>query len=375
MRIAIFSDSYLPGVGGTENAVLYYCKELAIDNEVVLFAPTYKKPFSDDFNFRTIRIKSKQITKNDSVALPNLCKKTKEALKEFKPDIIHTMTLGPIFKYAIKYAKKNKIKVVSTVHTKYLYCYKRAIHIPLLAKIIVHSFAKYLNNADCVCSVSHDMQNELKSYGLKKEIVVIKNGGIRRNNSFVKSENEIINFLFVGLIIKYKNIKFTIDALDIVKKKGYNFIFNIVGDGQDRKYFEKYVAKKQLSDCIKFLGRTTDSKKLDKLYAENDLFLFPSVFDNDPLVVCEAGNMGTPSLVIEGTGASERINDGENGFTSKYGVEDFAEKIIYFINHRDKLKDAGKEAKNLFTSWQDNKKEYLTLYKKLLNKEANNGNL
>lgn len=364
MKIAVFSDSYLPGVGGTENAVLNFCKELATDNEVMLFVPSYKKAFNDNqFQFKTVRIKSVFLTKNDSVAFPNHCK---SILKEFNPDIVHTMTLGPITKFAIKYAVKNKIKTVSTVHTKYLYCYERATHLKLVSKLIVNFFAKSLNNSDIVCSVSHDMAKELNKYGVNKDVVVIKNGGIKRNNAFTKTEHKIFTCLFVGLIIKYKNIKFSIDALKIVKQKGYDFIFNIVGDGQDRKYFEKYVKKNGLSENIKFLGRTLDAIKLDKIYAESDLFLFPSIFDNDPLVICEAGNMGTPSLVIENTGAQERLIDNVNGFVSKNDLNDFAEKIIYLMNNKELLQKAGFNARNLFSSWQENKKEYINIYNILL---------
>lgn len=367
MKIAVFSDSYLPGVGGTENAVLNYCKELSIDNEVVLFVPYYKKEFSDNqFKFKTVRIKSLCLTKNDSMAFPKLCKKTKQTLKEFKPDIVHTMTLGPVSKFAIKYAVKNKIKIVSTVHTKYMFCYLRATHSKLLSKIIVKSFAKSLNKSDIVCAVSNDMAKELNSYGIKKNVTVIKNGGIKRNNTFIKTENKTFTCLFVGLVIKYKNIKFSIDALKLIKQKGHNFIFNIVGDGPDKKYFEKYVLKQGLSENVKFLGRITDSKKLDEIYADSDLFLFPSVFDNDPLVVCEAGNMGTPSLVLKDTGAQERLIDNVNGFVSDKNINSFSDKIIYLMGNKQLLKDAGINAKNLFTSWKENKEEYLELYKKLL---------
>mgnify|MGYP002728972828 FL=1 len=66
--------------------------------------------------------------------------------------------------------------------------------------------------------------------------------------------------------------------------------------------------------------------------------LFPSVFDSDGLVVCEAGNMGTPSLTLEGTGASERITDGVNGFTAPNSVEEYAAKIISVMSDRQNLR-------------------------------------
>ena len=124
-----------------------------------------------------------------------------------------------------------------------------------------------------------------------------------------------------------------------------------------------------LSENVVFHGRITDHKKLDAVYAANDLFLFPSVFDNDPLVVCEAGNMGTPSLVLKNTGASERITDGVNGFLSENDVNAYADKIISLSADKARLTEVGENAKNLFSEWKENVKEYRKLYQRLINKE------
>lgn len=367
MKIAIFIDNFLPGVGGTENAVFNYANIMYIDNEVMIFAPDYHRDFDDGkFPFKVVRVKSIALTKNDNLSLPKYHNIIKKRLLEFKPDIIHTETLGPIAVFGIKYGKKKNIPVVSTVHTKYLYCYNHAIHIPFISKIIVRHFAKKLNKSDIVSTVSHDMINELNNYGVKKEIIVVKNGGVKRNNNFEKNTNDKFTCLFVGLVIKYKNIKLSLDALKKVKDNGKDFIFNIVGDGQDRKYFEKYVKKLGLQNQVKFLGRITNSEKLDKIYSETDLFLFPSIFDNDPLVICEAGNMGTPSLVLENTGASERIINNQNGFISKNNIDEFANRIIELMDNKELLIQVGNNSKNLFTTWQENKDEYVKIYTKLL---------
>lgn len=371
MKIAIFSDNYLPGVGGTENAVVNFALALSGENEVLVIAPDYNQKFDDSvYPYKTVRIFSKAVSKNDSCALPFLDKRCKRILKEFKPDIVHTMTFGPVSSFGINFALKNNIPTVSTVHTKYRFCYRRSTHLKILSEIILRSFARKLNGVDCVYTVSKDMIKELESYGVKKEIKVIKNGGIRRNNTFEKTNNTKFTFLFVGLVVKYKNIKFSLDALKKVKDKGNDFIFNIVGDGQDRKYFEKYVDKIGLNENVRFLGKITDSKILDRIYAQSDLLLFPSVFDNDPLVVCEAGNMGTPSLTVAKTGASERIVDGKNGFISNYSLEDFTNKITELMKDKEKLISAGENAKKLFTTWEQNKKEYLEVYKEVLNKRG-----
>lgn len=86
--------------------------------------------------------------------------------------------------------------------------------------MVVKTLAKPMKLADEVTAVSEDMAREIHSYGIDKPITVIKNGGERRNNVCERKINDRINFLFVGLVIKYKNIGFTLSALSVAKKKG-----------------------------------------------------------------------------------------------------------------------------------------------------------
>ena len=370
MKIAIFTDSFLPGVGGTENAVLNYAAELSKTEEVVVFAPDYHREWNtENLNFKVVRCKSLPLSKNEFLAKPKNDKAFIKKIEEFSPDVIHCETIAPLSSFAAKYAKRKNIPLIYTAHTKYRFCYVNALKSRLLAEIVVKTLSKPIKLADEVTAVSEDMARELRSYGINKPVTVIKNGGERRNNICKRKINDKINFLFVGLVIKYKNIGFTLSALSVAKKKGLDFTFNVVGSGPDEKYFKKISKKLGLSENVVFHGRITDHKKLDDIYASNDLFLFPSVFDNDALVVCEAGNMGTPSLVLKGTGASERITDGVNGFVSENDVTAYADKIISLSSDKSKLKNVGENAKNLFTGWRENAEEYKKIYKRLLNKE------
>lgn len=370
MKIAIFTDSFLPGVGGTENAVLNYAAELSKTEEVIVFAPDYHREWNtDNLNFKVVRCKSLPLSKNEYLAEPKKDKAFINEIDKFSPEVIHCETLAPLASFAARYAKKKKIPLVYTAHTKYRFCYINTLKSKLLAEMVVKTLAKPMKLADEVTAVSEDMAREIHSYGIDKPITVIKNGGERRNNVCERKINDRINFLFVGLVIKYKNIGFILSALSVAKKKGLDFIFNVVGSGPDEKYFKKKADRLGLSENVVFHGRITDHKKLDAVYAANDLFLFPSVFDNDPLVVCEAGNMGTPSLVLKNTGASERITDGVNGFLSENDVNAYADKIISLSADKARLTEVGENAKNLFSEWKENVKEYRKLYQRLINKE------
>lgn len=372
MKIAIFTDSFLPSIGGTEFAVCRFATVLSKEHEVMVLAPNGHKEFDDNaFPFKIVRAKSMGITKNDFWAHPALSPKMKKALNDFKPDVVHSHTVGMMAAFANKYAKKHNIPSISTIHTKFRYCYKDALKVKLFGEILLRYVMRRPKVADRVCTVSNSMIAELKSYGLKRnDVVVIKNGNDEKAQSIHKQvNNDVFKLLFVGRIIDYKNIRFSIDCLKELKKIRSDFVFSLVGRGPHVKRFTKYAKKAGLEENVKFLGAITDRRQLKKVYAESDLFFFTSIFDNDGLVVMEAASEGTPSLVLKGTGASERITDGETGFLADIDKKAVAEKINYLMNNREMISSVGANATSIFTSWQEAVDAYVDIYKQEIDKK------
>lgn len=373
MKIAIFTDSFVPGIGGTENAVVRYATELAKTNEVLVLAPNYHQEFDDNkFDFKVARAKSLQVTANDFWAMPGISKKMKRTLKEFAPDVVHTQSLGMMAGFGNKYAKKHNIPSVCTVHTKFRYCYKNALKSSFLAEILLKFVMRRAKKADRVCSVSYSMIDELKSYGLKKEVTIVKNGIAKAKQiEHTTSESEKFALLFVGLIIEYKNIGFSLKCLAELKKIRSDFVFTIVGRGPHLKKFQKLAAKLNLTDNVVFTGAITDRTKLNSLYASTDLFLFTSVFDNDSLVILEAAGASTPSLVLEGTGSAERITDNVNGFVVENDPVSVANKINELMNNRQHLREVGLKAAEIGSTWQETAERYLPIYQEEIAKKLN----
>lgn len=371
MKIALFTDSFLPGTGGTENVVLRLGTELAKEHEVVVFAPDYHRPCDESkFPFKVVRAKSIKLTNNEMWAMPAICRKTKKAIKEFKPDIVHSHTQGMLTEFANNYAKKNNIPSLCTSHTKYKYCFDSVVGIPLIVNAVIRRVVRRLKNADKACAVSYSMVEELKSYGLKKPVTVVRNGhnlvGLERK---AYKKNDKFTMLFVGLIVDYKNIDFSLLALKELKKVRNDFFFNIVGDGLHRKRFEKRVVELGLQDNVKFWGRITDRNKLFEIYANSDAMLFTSIFDTDGLVLLEAAEAGTPSIVLKGTGASERYTDGETAFIAENDIKSLVQKIIYLMDNPEEVERVGKNALNVFVPWGEIAKEYVAIYNEEIEKK------
>ena len=373
VKIALFTDSFLPGIGGTVNVVLKLATELSKEHSVMVLVPSYHRPYEEnlDLPFKVVRAKSLGASKNEYWAMPGITRKVKRALDEFKPDILHSHTIGMMAGYANKYAKKHGIPVICTVHTKFKYCYDEALKLPVLVKILLKFVMRRPNRADRVTSVSYSMIEELKRYGLKKPLTIIRNGNYPKEHiPTEKTPNDKFTLLYVGMIIKYKNLDFSLRALKELKKTHPDFVFYMIGRGAHEKKFKKYVKKLGLENNVVMTGAITDKQKLNEYYKKADLFLFTSVFDNDGLVLIEAAENDTPALVLEGTGSAERFVDGKTGFFAKPNERAVAEKIAYLMENPKELKDVGGRAYAICISWDDIVNEYVELYKEEIDKKA-----
>lgn len=380
MKIAIFTDSFLPGVGGTENAVLGLATELSKEFEVAVFCPEYITN-CNNFPFKVVRCKSIKISGNETFPLPRLSRKFKKQLKEFAPDIIHCQSISGVANAGLRYALKNKKPVLFTIHTKFREAFKSGLKLNCLTNMYINLVAKRINKSDQCYTVCESMVKEVASYGKNngahlpcQNAKIIRNGMVfeRENLSeevkkFAREKYQLDKvdnvFLFVGRIIKLKNIDLIFETLKSMRDKNFKMFF--VGVGAGLTYYQKLAVKEKMQDKIVFTGKIP-TDELKSLYYNADLFLFPSIFDNDPLVITEAALFKTPSLTLAGTGSSERLTHNHNGFIAK-DEEEFVELVNTLLTQKELLRECGENAeKEIPKGWETVAKEYVEVYKELI---------
>ena len=67
-----------------------------------------------------------------------------------------------------------------------------------------------------------------------------------------KSSKEIIDFLFVGRLVKLKNLSYLIKGFYEALKENKKIFLHIIGEGQERNSLEKLTEKLNINDFIKF---------------------------------------------------------------------------------------------------------------------------
>lgn len=360
-----FNDSFTPVMDGVTNVVKNYAYWLDKKyGESYVATPAYPG-YIDREEFPVLRYYSIPLKKREPyrIGLELLDINFRTTIKNISFDIVHAhcpFTSGAI---AQQIARKKNIPIVATFHSKFYDDFKQVLKIDAFAKLCTRIVIDFFNRMDQVWTVSKGAADTLREYGYKGHIEVVPNGtdfDIPENmESLVqKTEKKLgINssdlvLLFVGQHIWQKNIKLLVDSLSYIKKQiPYKMFF--VGDGYAKEELETYVQKLGLNDRVYFLGKILDRDYLRSLFARADLFLFPSVYDNAPIVVREAAAVGTPSLVIAKSNAAEGIVDNVNGFLSDNDSISYSKRIVEIINKRDELENIGKKAQaTIYRSWE-----------------------
>ena len=120
------------------------------------------------------------------------------------------------------------------------------------------------------------------------------------------------------------------------------------------------------------MGSVQSRELMKTIYAAADLFLFPSVYDNAPLVVREAASLHTPSLVTRGSNTAELIRDGFNGFLADNDVNAFANRLRYILERPITMTWAARGAANtLVRPWESIAEEVAYRYQHLIDRQQN----
>ncbi len=336
MVIGEFCECYPPHIDGVGMVVRSYAEQLSRTQEACYYiAPrSVDKPFAKPSEpFPVIQYASLPIPNEAySVGMPALDLPFRHDLNRIPFDIVHAHTPFVSAVEALRISRERNIPIVATLHSKYYDDVLQKTHSEIIAAAVVRRIVSFFNRCDEVWTVNDATAEVLRGYGYRGEIVVMPNGtdlwfptaedAKRAEERFGLGGGSV--FLFVGQQNFKKNTDSILKAAALYRNTGAKFSVVFAGQGPDAERMRTLADRLGLGDVVIFTGHIADRALLKGLYARADLFVFPSLYDNAPMVVREAAAAGTPSLLIEGSCAAEGVKDGENGFLCKNTPEDIA---------------------------------------------------
>ncbi len=297
---------------------------------------------------------------------------SKISKRQFK--IVHAHSPFVSGRAAQKIAKNQNIPCVATFHSKYKDDFARILP-DAMVNMVVKNIVGFYENADHVWVPQESVKEVLREYGYKGAIEVVDNGSdlcadypeqyfVEARKSLGIAPDEFV-LLFVGQHIWEKNVRFIIDALEGIKKQKFRMFF--VGTGYAAEAMKNLVSEKGLDGRTTFVGCVTDRDTIKTYYAAADLFLFPSLYDNAPLVVREAAALHTPAVMVKGATAATILSDDVNGFLIDNSLQSFEEKLRELIADPQRVKRVGVQAsKSIVRSWEDVVGEVLDRYNSII---------
>lgn len=265
------------------------------------------------------------------------------------------------------YVKRvSNVPLIGTFHSKYRddlsHSFSRA---PWMVDIIMKRILDFFNACDEVWIPQAQVEDTVREYGYKGPLTVVENGNdfasmikgdlweYKKNaRSELGIEDGELALLFVGQHIWEKGLDTVVETLRMIDGK-IRFRMNFIGTGYAYDEVQRRIDRLGLSDRVTLHGVISDRVLLSRYYAASDLFLFPSFYDNAPLVIREAAAMGTPSVLLAGSTASEVVSDMRNGFLAEKSPEKFAGLVCHIARDPELLRRVAQGARDsLVRSWE-----------------------
>jgi 1,2-diacylglycerol 3-alpha-glucosyltransferase len=358
MRIALFTDTYLPTVDGVVTSVLTTRRQLeAHGHEVVVFAP-------EDPHRRgtreagTVYVRAKEFHHYPGYRLAMFPGHEVDLVKDLGIDVIHVHGVGFVGIKGLWASWQAKIPRVSTFHTMIhdtLAFYSPfGLNLHLLERGLRFYLKIFLRKTQGVVVPSRAILEEILALSPRANIADVIPTGVDPDRfrpdlsgSGVRTKwglngNDVV--LHVGRVAPEKNLPTLIRAFPRVLEANPDTKLLIVGTGP---YIEKYYALVRqlgLAGDVIFTGFVPDAD-LPKYYAAADALAIASKFETQGLVVLEALASGRPVAGANYRAIPEFVRDGTNGaLFDPADAGACAGAIVRCLRDRDKMRDAARES-------------------------------
>ncbi len=387
MNICLLNDSFPPVIDGVANVVMNYGSVLTneLKSNVVVGTPRYPDVSYEGYPYKVVPYPSFDTTdfvKGYRTGNPLAIREIAQ-MAEMEPDIIHTHCPAASTIMARILRRETGAPIVFTYHTKFDVDIERAVGEGLLKKETIKVMVSNIEACDDVWVVSKGAGENLRALGYEGELRVMPNGVDfpkgRASEDLVKELNQSYDipegttlFLFVGRLMNYKGLPIIVDAVKELSAEGLDYRMVFVGGGADAEGLQNKVreygismdiygedgalthtdGKEGMAGKVIFTGPEHDREKLRAWNTRADLFLFPSTYDTNGIVVREAAACGLASVLIKGSCAAEGVTDGRNSYLIEENATAMAELLKKVHGKLPELAETGQNAMDeIYISW------------------------
>jgi glycosyltransferase involved in cell wall biosynthesis len=353
MRIAHFTNTFLPHVGGVARAVQTILEDQRrARHRVLVVAPEFADGAAPARIERSV-VRIPAFTNfNDSdfsVRIP-FAAILSERLADFRTDLIHTHHPFLLGDTALREAASRQVPIVFTHHTLYeQYTHYLGFEADVVGEIAAEIATRFANRCTAVVAPSASVRDLIVSRGVEVPVHVIPtgidtrqiaagNGARARKRWGLPARAPVIGHL--GRLAAEKNLPYLANALARTLRGSPKARALIVGDGPEREAIARTFEKAGVSAQVVFTGKLTGAPLRDACKAMT-VFAFASHSETQGLVIAEAMAAGAPVIALDASGVREVVRDKHNGrlLPAKASVARFARALADALEDPDTLRE------------------------------------
>ncbi|MDT8285025.1 MAG: glycosyltransferase [Thermovirgaceae bacterium] len=351
MNVCMFTNTYLPHVGGVARSVASFALDLRkLGHRVQVVAPTFANEDGSQAEEEddVLRVPAIQhFSGSDfSVRIP-LPFIIDDKIDEFRPDVIHSHHPFLLGDAAFRAAYRRGLPLVFTHHTLYeQYVHYVSPESEYMKQIAINLATKYANLCNLVIAPSGSIARLITERGVTSPIEVIPTGvdfeyfrsgdGESFRRFFgIPMNAQVVGHL--GRLAPEKNLEYLCDAvIKALKKMPDETRFLVIGSGPDDSLIQEMFQKEGLEDRLIMAG-SQSGRKLADAYNAMNLFVFSSKSETQGMVLTEAMAASTPVIALDASGARDVVIDDQNGrlLPGDAPSQLFAETIVDFFERKD----------------------------------------
>jgi 1,2-diacylglycerol 3-alpha-glucosyltransferase len=351
----MFTNTYLPHVGGVARSVSTYEEELRRrGHEVWIVAPEFEG--AEDSSGTVVRMPAIQNFNGSdfSVRIPQ-----PGVLADFidtiRPDLLHSHHPFLLGDAALRLAWSRRLPLVFTYHTMYeQYTHYVPLDSDAIKRFVIQMSTEYCNLCDHVIAPSESVATVLSERGVTVPLSSIPTGinlerygggngqTFRRTFEIDPSANVVGH---VGRLAAEKNLDYLAEAVGRFLAMQADAVFLVVGYGDAAESMRRIVERHAGPHRIIMAGQHTGQALADA-YAAMDVFAFSSKSETQGMVLAEAMAAGVPAVALDAPGAREIVNDTNGRLLNTDATADqFAAALAEITTDVDRLVELRAEAR------------------------------
>ena len=356
MRITMFTNSYLPFIGGVPVSVDRLRRGLeAQGHKVQVICPSYGEAESDPGVLRVPTL----LPTGAMIRIANpLHRRTRREVRAFAPDIIHIHHPYWLGELGLQMARALNVPAIFTYHTR-LEQFAHIVPLPgaLFRNVVAHwIISRFANRCSRIIVPTPVTRDYIRLIGITSPVDVQPTGveierfsapepALMKKLQGQENPDGRLVLVTVSRLSKEKNVTFIIHAMAELKRRSAPaFRLLVLGGGEERSALEALIEQLDLGGDVTLLGDVA-SEDVPAYLGISDVFVFASASETQGMVVLEAMAARLPVVAVNSSGIDAFVEAGHTGFVTREATSDWATAVLGLLRDsavREKMAEAAR---------------------------------